>query len=300
MSEETANNSFAVSQPARLRVTNICGSVTILPGVDGEIKVAAVKRNDSGNADRTRVEIGQDADGRVMIKTHYDHDYGLEWLAGSRPCKVDYSVHVPEGCSIEARTVSATVNLADLEGEFEIHSVSGNIHMEAITGKMKVETVSGSAVIQNVKGALTAGSVSGRLELAGSDTPKLKTTTVSGNISLETPLGEGPYDFHSVSGNIRLTVPGETGCRVNMSSIGGRLTTDLPVTASTNRHGHKWIEVQGGGVELGVDTISGRFSLEHTGNPRPVQERKTPEERRGVLQRVAGGEISVEEALGQL
>jgi hypothetical protein len=85
-----------------------------------------------------------------------------------------------------------------------------------------------------------------------------------------------------------------------MTSISGRIHTTMPVTALTSHHGHQSAEVQGGGVGIHVNTVSGNFSLEHTGEVKPAKLQKTPEERKAVLEKIAAGEISVEDALAEL
>jgi hypothetical protein len=85
-----------------------------------------------------------------------------------------------------------------------------------------------------------------------------------------------------------------------MSSISGRIHTTMPVTALSSNHGHQAAEIQGGGVGISVNTVSGSFSLEHTGEVKPVKPQKTPEERKAVLEKIAAGEISVEDALAEL
>lgn len=300
MSQETIERTFVVTQPARVKVSNICGSVEIQPGADGEVKVTAVKNLDSGDAERTRVEIEQASDGRVTIKTHYDHDHGFEWLKGSRPCKIAYTLLVPALSELQVRTVSGTANVRGLQGEVEVKSVSGDVKLSDLTGKVEMDVVSADASLLRINGDLHTEAVSGDVDVCESNCPSLKASTVSGNMKVETPLGSGPYDFRSVSGTIRLTVPGETNCSVRMTSISGRIHTTMPVTALSSHHGHQSAEVQGGGVGIHVNTVSGGFSLEHTGEVQPVKPQKTPEERKAVLEKIASGEISVEDALAEL
>ncbi|MBL6981300.1 MAG: hypothetical protein ISR58_08925, partial [Anaerolineales bacterium] len=55
MSEEIIERSFSVDSPARLKLSNIRGTVNISPGDEDAISVTAVKHLNSGNADRTEV-----------------------------------------------------------------------------------------------------------------------------------------------------------------------------------------------------------------------------------------------------
>jgi len=300
MSQETIERTFEVSQPARVKVSNIRGSVDIQPGADGEVKVTAVKYLDSGDENRTRVEIEQDSDGRVTVKTQFDHDHGLEWLKGSRPCKIAYTLEVPASSQVHVKTVSGSAAVRGLQKEVEVKSVSGDVELSDLTGKVELEVVSADASLLRINGDLRTDAVSGDVSIRESNCPSIKASTVSGDMKVETPLGSGPYEFRSVSGSVRLTVPGEASCSIRMHSISGRIHTTMPVTGLTSHHGHQAAEVQGGGVGIHVNTVSGNFSLEHTGEVKPAQPQKTPEERKAVLEKIAAGEISVEDALTEL
>jgi hypothetical protein len=63
------------------------------------------------------------------------------------------------------------------------------------------------------------------------------------------------------------------------------------------------VNIQGGGVKISLHSVSGDLSLDSNGEIPPAPESlKTGSnaERRGVLERVERGELTVEEALGQL
>lgn len=78
---------------------------------------------------------------------------------------------------------------------------------------------------------------------------------------LQTPLGEGPYRFKTVSGNVRLILPPETGCTVGFRSMSGRLKTSLPTTRSRRQIGQSYAELQGGGPEVHFSSMSGNLSV---------------------------------------
>ncbi len=117
MSRETVEQAFNVSIPARLKLSNICGSVDIRPGDDGTIRVTAVKNPDTGDAERTEVELSQAADGTVILATHFREGQWV-WLFGSRPCQVDYVVKAPRACCLKVKGASNTLVVEGLEGKF--------------------------------------------------------------------------------------------------------------------------------------------------------------------------------------
>ena len=302
MSEEKFEQVFQVSGPAHLVVKNIRGSVDIQPGQDGTIQVSAVKHNDSGDARQTEVELTQDPDGTVKAIARFPEG-SIDWLFGKQPCKVDFVIKAPPQCSLKIHGVSDDVNAAGFEGEFSFNSVSGDITLHDLKGSLRIHTVSGDANGERITGPLVLETVSGDVALEQASLSSIKANTVSGDLRIRTPLNEGPYDFRSVSGSVRLRVPPETHCTGELHSVSGDLVSAFPVTSYSRHHGSQSIAVQGGGVEVRLHSVSGDLSLDCDGEIPPAPQQVKPmtsEERRSVLERVERGELSVEQALGQL
>jgi DUF4097 and DUF4098 domain-containing protein YvlB len=275
---ENIEKTFTVSAPARLNLSNIRGSVEIRPGQDGEIHVTANKHSGSGDASRTDVELVQETDGTVKVATHFP-DAGWSWLIGSFPCRVDYVVRAPRQCSLKINGVSSDIVAEGFEGEFNFNSVSGEmtlrklsgpvnaktvsgaIELAELTGEMRINTVSGQISGKSLAGGLHLDTISGRVSFQESSLPSAEATTVSGDMALQTDLGNGPYRFNSVSGNVELKVPPESRCDAELHAISGSLSTKLPATSTVRQNGKQTIEVQGGGVKLYLNSVSGNLSL---------------------------------------
>ena len=275
---ETIEKTFTVSSPARLNLSNIRGSVEIRPGDEGVIQVTAVKQTGSGDARRTEIELSQDADGTVKVATHFP-DAGWGWLIGSFPCRVDYVVRAPRRCSLNIKGVSNETFAGGFEGEFSFNSVSGEmalrnltgpvnaktvsgaIELAELSGDMKINTVSGEISGKSLAGGLHLDTVSGRVSFEESSLPSAEASTISGDMDLQTSLGNGPYRFKSVSGNVQLKVPPESRCDAELQAISGTLSTKLPTTSTVRQNGKQTVEVQGGGVKLYLNSVSGNLSL---------------------------------------
>jgi DUF4097 and DUF4098 domain-containing protein YvlB len=278
MSDETFDQTFQVSAPASLVLSNLRGSVEVHPGPDGSLRVQATKLSHSGDAERTQVRISQEADGTVRAKTEFP-DAGLNWLFGSQPCKVDYIVQAPRQCSLKINAVSADLQADGFEGEFsfntvsgetslrglkgslKLHTVSGDVELEDLAGELHCSTVSGDISGKDLSGPVHLDSVSGQVEIKAASLPSIQATTVSGDLEFETALEAGPYRFNSVSGDVHLRLPAETSCSAEIHSVSGGISTHLPVTATSGRHGHQSVQVQGGGVNIYVNSVSGDLSL---------------------------------------
>jgi hypothetical protein len=299
MTTEMVEQFFQITGPARLQVGNVCGSVIVQPGEAGVIRVTAAKHTHTGDAARTQVEISQAADGSVSANTRYAGDGALGWLFGSHPCEVDYVVKVPAECAVKVSSVSGGTSITDIQGECDVRSVSGEVTLLGVKGPMRLDTVSGSVAGQNLSGVLRAKTVSGALNLRTSDFPQAEINTVSGDVLLETSLHEGPYGIHSVSGSARLIVPPTAGCVVDLHSLSGQFGSDLPVNMVDRRPGNTHADVQGGGPQVHMKSVSGCLWLETT-DKSAIPVPPAPPSRHELLDRLERGEISVDETLTAL
>jgi len=260
MGIETIERTFTVGTPAQVRIANIRGQVHVQAGEDGLVHITAVKHPEDGDSGRTEVCIGQGGDGQVWAETRF---HGRRWhLFGTgRPARVDYTVHVPRDCHLRVAVVSSSIHVEGLRGQIELHSVSGDMTLDDLGDQIEVQTVSGDARGQNLAGRARLKAISGRIHVNASHLTAAEAETVSGDIALEMPLGEGPYRFKSVSGDVRLVVPAASAGTVIGKSVSGRARLALPVTASEHSRGHWRYEVQGGGPEVRFESVSGDLHI---------------------------------------
>jgi DUF4097 and DUF4098 domain-containing protein YvlB len=275
---EIIEKAFTVASPARLNLSNIRGSVEIRPGQDGVIHVTASKDTSSGDAGRTEIELSQEMDGVVKVATHFP-DGAWSWLVGSFPCKVDYVVQTPRKCFLKINAVSSETHAEGFEGEFSFQTVSGAMTLRNLTGPVKANTVSGVVALAELTGDLHLNTVSGKvlgkrihgpvhlhtvsgeIALEESNLPSIEASTVSGGMSYQTAFGEGPYRFNSVSGDVALLVPPETRCSAELHAISGKLSTKIPATSTSRQNGNQTAEIQGGGVKVSLNSVSGDMQI---------------------------------------
>jgi len=314
MSDETIEKTFQVTAPAHLTITNIRGSITIQPGEAGVIEVKAVK-HDNFDSGRYMVEMTQDSDGSVRVETRSN-----EALFGflSHPPKVEYTVRVPQDIHLDASCVSSTLNVSGLEGVFKLKTISGDIELADLTGPFKLNAVSGDITGSKLAGILDMRTVSGRVRLVESAFPNADASTVSGDLILQTPISDGPYLFSSVSGSVRMIVPADTHCNVELNSVSGSIRSSLPATTTSMGHGMKVTQVQSGGAAVRLKSVSGGVSIETEGVPastipvtsvdpaasvpptpasQPIPPAPAPLSTAEILQRIERGEMTVDEAI---
>jgi hypothetical protein len=304
MEQTSYDFSFQVNPPARLVVENIRGSITVRATQENEIRIQAVLDPESGNPEHTRVDIHQEADGTVIAATRTTT---LERLFGlsTQPCAVFYTILAPENCDVRLKSVSASAVLDGLKGRQRLSSVSGNLALSDLQGEIHADTVSGDITGLRLQGKLTIKTVSGEGKFGNCRLESLVTHTVSGDIDADTNLGEGPYRFDSVSGDVRLVVPAETSCEVHSSTLTGQVYIGLSATYLKQSGRLRQILVQNGGVELNFKSTSGNLAMvtaEQLERPIPhqpgfVTEEATQLDRMEVLEKIGRGELSVEDGI---
>ena len=308
MSEETFEHTFEVEVPARLKVSNVRGHVDIRPGEDEIIRVTAIKHQGSGLNGNTQIIIEQEEDGLVIAEAKYDKSV-TNWFGLNKPCRVDFTIQVPKACSVKVNCVSSSAAVEGLDGDIDINCVSGNLELSDLSGKFNFSSVSGKITADNLTGPLEMNNVSGKVQITQSQIPSMIGKTVSGHVSVETPLTEGPYEFKSVSGNLVLITPDDTACTIRTKSVSGRTKVNLPVTSKSGTRNKRYIEVAGGGPEVLVNSVSGVLKigspnfvkLEEPAETVPsVEAAPPPKSQMQILQEIENGEITVDEALKQL
>jgi hypothetical protein len=260
MNEQRIDRTFKVEEPAHLKLGNIRGIVNIQPGDQGVIEVSAIKHQNSGNHDRTSVVITQDDDGQVQVHTKYEHIQKIFRIIGT-PCKVDYLVRIPRTASIELACVSSMVIIGELEGSFDLKTVSGRLILSDLQGDLSISSVSGDVNAREISGSLQMNLVSADGELAKCAFTSVKTSTVSGDIFVGTSFTDGPYTFKSVSGDVDLFVPAETGYKLKGNSFSGYAEATAPGSDSKCYRRHWEVALNGGGPEVRYRSHSGNIRV---------------------------------------
>ncbi len=297
---ETLEQTFSVSGIPTVHLSNVRGLVTVQPGEDGVVKVVAVKRADSGSARHTTVEMNQDADGQIRIKTKY-YEAGRWFFGFGQPCKVDYTLTVPRAANLTVKTVSSETSVRGLSGELTLKSVSGPIIVADLSGTLNFESVSGRISGGQISGPLVVKTVSGNVELRQSNLPTLQAASVSGGLELDTPLGTGPYHLKTVSGSAKIHLPAPSGGRIHFKSVSGRARIEQPVAGGSGNDfpqggpRREVIDLPGSGPEIHFNSVSGDLNLDAPGGAvaaAPAQVKTLD-----ILERVASGEMTVDAAL---
>lgn len=254
---------FAVGDSPQLDVRNIQGNTRIESWDRSEIQVEATMRAKNGqSAKNTEIDIGQEGD-RVWVKTKIlsGSDW-LSWFGVGKPAPVDYIIHVPRHCDVSNSMVSGETRIMGINGVVKQNTVSGPAYLEDVAGKVSLNGVSGDTEATGVRGKLNVNTVSGDVVVRQSEITSMWGNTVSGDIRLATALNQdGTYTASSVSGDVRLLVPAGTACTLKLATISGDIRTDLECAKIEDKRMLKKYQVNGGGVVVDVNTVSGDLRM---------------------------------------
>lgn len=152
-------------------------------------------------------------------------------------------------------TVKIPSNVAEGLKAVTSDSVSAEVTITGISAsdKIEIDTVSGGANLKNIKTEkLDIDTVSGSIKATGEFT-ELESDSVSGDVTVSSATPLKKLDCDSTSGNIRLTIPKNSGFTLKADTVSGDISCGLPtVSESKNRR------VCGdGSADFETDTVSG-------------------------------------------
>jgi DUF4097 and DUF4098 domain-containing protein YvlB len=200
--------------------------------------------------------------------------------------ETDLEIHVPRGSRLDVQTVSAHIDVRDVEGRVDLESVSGeivlsgncemvraesvsgDIELDADTGDVRLQTVSGRVDVIRAHGEIEAASVSGDVDIRGSASfTQAAFSSVSGDVLFEGAIeGRGDFEFESHSGDVVLRVAGELNAEIEVSTFSGSIESDF---ADGDRRSRRRfapgdelsITVGDGEARITIDTFSGDVEI---------------------------------------
>jgi len=327
---ETVEQRFSFEGTPRLRVRNVSGETSITAaGTSGEIRIVARKRVSAGSEDRAKrllqnleVRMEQSGDELVVEPHLYEQERGWLDLFRGKRFRVDFDITVPAECAIDAQTVSGEISIEGPRGPLEVQSVSGDVRLDDVQGPMRLKSVSGDVDCRRYLGHLEGNTVSGDVTIVAAGLRSCQLHTVSGDILIEGRLDpRKEHDFKTISGDVELALA-EPDATIDYRTASGDVECQLP--ARIVRRGRKEYSVVLGAGQghVAVKTVSGDLTVHGTSAVAPDEaapdgsqreearsadvERTQPmdvssrEEVRAVLERVARGELGVDDAAAAL
>jgi hypothetical protein len=152
------------------------GEVRLAAGEPGQV---VVERRLEWSADRPAIEETWDGD-TLRIRSR---------CGKASRCTVAYSVRVPAGVEIDARTLGSRIEARGLAGSLRLTGSSDDVTLTDTTGPVRVKTGSGAVTATGLRaGPVAVESDSGDIDLRFASPPgTLEATTRSGNVDVHLP-----------------------------------------------------------------------------------------------------------------
>ena len=198
----------------------------------------------------------------------------------------DLVVKVPQQSSIRVNTVSAEIDVADVEGEQELQSVSGDISTEARESDIKLGTVSGDIEVQgegkpmrssfstvsgdidtdSLAGEFNAETVNGDVVAINGSFERASFDAVNGSATFHAALtGSSRLDIESVNGAVDVEFDGDVSAKFDIETFNGSIRNCFgPESVRTSKYapGRELRFTEGGGTgRVSIQTLNGRVRL---------------------------------------
>src|SRR5438477_3454770 len=334
---QTIEKTFTVDGMPRLRVQNVSGEIAIRVGEPNQVRVVAHKRVKGGSADRAKrllenVEVRIEQKGNDIFVEPHLYEQERTWLdlfRGKR-FRVDFEITVPRETAVNAQTVSVDLDLNGTRGPARLESVSGDVNIEDVQGPMRLKSVSGDVQCTDYGGEVEGGALSGDVDIRGR-VRACELHTVSGDISvdLDPEAGGRESRLKTSSGDVEVGLL-SSSCYCDYHTASGDLECDEPARIIREGRKDRTIIIGDGRSHLSVKTVSGDLTIKAASSSvreEPAAAEDSPEaeayaesenesdrdpERtapmappttakvRDLLERLAKGEVSVDEVAAKL
>ncbi len=204
----------------------------------------------------------------------------------SRDISSDLVIKVPEKSSIELVTVSADVDIQNVQGAQELQTVSGDVDIEVFSADIEIVTVSGDIELQgddqeartelesvsgdidaqNLAGEISTNTVNGDITLANSSFTRVHLETVNGDIIFESALVEdGNFSLETINGDVDIDFKDSISAYFDIETFNGDIRNCFgpePVRTSKYTPGTELKFTEGGGEgRVGIKTLNGDLRL---------------------------------------
>lgn len=191
-------------------------TVVFEPGDGGHQQLTVEQRKKARSGWRTH---GLSIEVTAPVRTHVSVEGGSADLRAQGPL-----------LSVAFSSGSGDAYLENVRDDVEVKVASGNLRLRSVGGTVTFHSASGDLSADTVGKGIVARTASGDISVGAAD-GDLRLTTVSGDVRLDN-VSKGAADIQAVSGDITLGVAVGTHLFLDLSSMSGKTSCDLPVSDS--------------------------------------------------------------------
>jgi len=270
---ETIDRTLDADSDGRVLISNVAGSVEVRGWSRNQVEVTG----ELGSRVEELIFERNDDDIVIKVKVPRHHSGGIS---------SDLHVNVPKASSLQVNTVSADIDVSDVEGEQHLESVSGDIETEAhaadielgsVSGDIEVQgdkkairtrlnSVSGDVDVEGMAGEINAETVSGDITAGDSAYKRASVNTVNGDIAFHARLlDDGRLDVETINGEVDIDFDGDVSARFDIETFNGEIRNCFgPEAVRTSNYAPgrelKFTEGDGSG-RVSIKTLNGNLRL---------------------------------------
>ena len=208
-------------------VRGVQGPITVLRS-GGLARVEAAKTGQHDDPKDVEIRATTDNDG-VLVCAIYPPkgkdnacDRNRWQVNTSSDVQVAFTVWVPDGVNLEATNHHGNIMVDDLSGRVHAETTQGDVSVTNASADVHAETTQGDVSVTNASADVHAKSTQGSINLEGSGTMDAQTTQGDIDAILRAnPLGRS--SFHTVQGDIMVTLPPDIHALLDISTQHGRI-----------------------------------------------------------------------------
>jgi hypothetical protein len=220
-----------------IEIKGVNGAIRAARASGADVEVTAVKRAHKSDPATVTFDVKQHADGVTVCAMYPSPDTGRpnECAPGdggrmntrNNDVEVEFTVLVPAGVRLAARTVNGSVEAVSLQSDVEARTVNGQIELRT-SGKARAKTVNGSI-----------------------------------NARLGSSTGEDALEFETVNGSITVALPAASDADFEARTVNGEISSDLPLTVRGRFTRQELSGALGrGGRPLRMKTVNGSIRVQ--------------------------------------
>lgn len=266
LSEQRVEESFEITESAKLVVDIDFGTIDVAQGDGKKISVSAYRKIEGPSEAQEKEYIASapiiviKQDNTVTVRARREHrNKSWNW-SGQTSMHAHYKIRAPRELNVELETGGGEIAAAELSGSCKAQTSGGNLKFSRMRGPLRASSSGGHIALEACDGAINVSTSGGKIDaLAGSGS--LNASTSGGSIVVRNFSGDSSVESSGgklTLENIRGRITGTTAGGAIYASVSSPMPGDIKLETSAGR-----IEVAvppDAGLDVNAETSEGRVT----------------------------------------
>ncbi len=260
--EREFTRTFPVQPGCTVKLDSYRGRIVVVEHDQAEVQVTLQMETRSDDAEEAARVFGAvqidatEAANTVTLRARNPRETRVRFVWNDKhQIDLAWRITVPRRCTVDLATRSGAITVGSLTGRVVARTETGTIFLKRIDGSIDASTevgdvvisrCSGPAKVRVLRGTIRAGTMGGFADLQNA-TGDVEVLAARGGITASAEAGDVRVGFpRGTTGGAKLTTSGGSihakidpaaNCRVNASSVWGRVESRLPMTVVAGANG---------------------------------------------------------------